>query len=404
MTFRVLIVEDDVEKLRCMTAAICDGGVDVDAITHVVDLHSAKVKMSENMFELLVLDISLPTRIDQEIRHEGGLDLLQELLERDGLQMPAGIVGITGFEDAESRGRERFPAVPIVRYEVESDRWAGVLKGMIQQLARAKASKDAAEPAFGSDMAIVCALEDPELAAVLKNGWDWRAERVAGDSTSYFRADVLVEGRKRTVICASATRMGMPATAVLATKMIHAFRPKILAMTGITAGVKGRGNLGDVIVADPSWDWGNGKWTSEDGEPRFMAAPHQLPLEQEMRRRALKLARDEAALARIRSAWPGEKPDHVLALRVGPLASGAAVLADGQSIARIVEQHREVLGVEMEAYGIFAAAAEVGAPRPAALVIKSVVDFGNRRKSDEFQRYSAFVSSEVLKLVFEDSA
>ncbi len=27
-------------------------------------------------------------------------------------------------------------------------------------------------------------------------------------------------------------------------------------MLGICAGVKGKTELGDVIVADPSWDWG----------------------------------------------------------------------------------------------------------------------------------------------------
>jgi nucleoside phosphorylase len=113
------------------------------------------------------------------------------------------------------------------------------------------------------------------------------------------------------------------------------------------------------------------------------------------------LARNDEALARIRSAWPGEKPDHVLAVRVGPLASGAAVLADGQSIERIVDQHRELLAVEMEAYGLFAAAAEAADPRPLAVVMKSVVDFGDKKKSDDVQRYAAFVSSEVLKLIFE---
>jgi hypothetical protein len=211
------------------------------------------------------------------------LELFAELLERDHLQMPAGVIGVTGFEDAEARAKERFPALKVVRYEAETDGWVGVVEGTIRQISRAKASRDNATPLFGSAMAIVCALEDPELSSVLKNGWKWEPVRIAGDHTNYFQSVVDVKGTARSVVCASAARMGMPATAVLAAKIIQTFRPRIIAMPGIAAGVKGRTNLGDVIIADPSWDWGNGKWTSQNGEPQFMPAPHQIALHQEIR-------------------------------------------------------------------------------------------------------------------------
>jgi nucleoside phosphorylase len=36
--------------------------------------------------------------------------------------------------------------------------------------------------------------------------------------------------------------------------MIEASRPELLVMTGIAAGVRNSCEIGDVIVADPSWD------------------------------------------------------------------------------------------------------------------------------------------------------
>lgn len=53
--------------------------------------------------------------------------------------------------------------------------------------------------------------------------------------------------------------MGMPAAASLAMKMIMTFRPAFVGMVGVAAGVKGRTNFGDVIAADPTWDYGSGK-------------------------------------------------------------------------------------------------------------------------------------------------
>ena len=81
---------------------------------------------------------------------------------------------------------------------------------------------------------------------------------------------------------------------------------------------------------------------------------------------------DHALLAEIWNGWPGEKPEHPPALHVGPAASGAAVLADGATIETVIEQHRGLLGIEMEVYGVFEAAAEAASPRPDAFAVKSV--------------------------------
>lgn len=78
---------------------------------------------------------------------------------------------------------------------------------------------------------------------------------------------------KEVVYAASASRVGMPSASIISLKLISAFKPKYLAMTGITAGVPGKTRLGDVIAADPSWDWGSGKWEMRDGELKFMPAP-----------------------------------------------------------------------------------------------------------------------------------
>jgi nucleoside phosphorylase len=180
--------------------------------------------------------------------------------------------------------------------------------------------------------------------------------------------------------------------------MIHAFRPKYIAMVGIAAGVRDRVKYGDVIIANPCWDWGSGKHThrSSDGVARFAAAPFQAHHDGGLREQCQALAADQPVLDEIRRGWNGDTPEHALSARVGPLASGAAVLADEDVMARIAEQHREIIGVEMEGYGVFVAAEESAEPRAKALVIKSVVDYGGTEKDDRFQGYGAYTAAAFL--------
>lgn len=81
---------------------------------------------------------------------------------------------------------------------------------------------------------------------------------------------------------------------------------------------------------------------------------------------------------------------------IGPLASGASAVAEKSMSAEIAGQHRKLLGVEMEAYGILAAAEEATTPRPEAIVLKGVSDYLDETKDDSMQRCAAYTSAAVL--------
>lgn len=196
----------------------------------------------------------------------------------------------------------------------------------------------------------------------------------------------------------------MPSTATLAMKMVEAFRPRYLCMTGIAAGVRGECSLGDVIAADPCWDWGSGKFTKCGEEIIFEAAPEQLSLDPFEKAKIKALSIKSSSLETIRSNWSGKRIDSVLRLHLGPLASGAAVLADGYHVDLIRQQQRKVIGIDMEAYAIFATAEASRLPRPLPIVLKGVVDFGEPDKQDAQQSYAAYASAEILKLLMEDES
>lgn len=112
-------------------------------------------------------------------------------------------------------------------------------------------------------------------------------------------------------------------------KMVERFRPRYTVTLGICAGVKGKTELGDVIVADPSWDWGRGRGrgTHADGSEVFQAAPYQRSLNAHISQLAMELGSRQEILGAIRNGWISDAPASKLSVQVGPMASGAAVLA-----------------------------------------------------------------------------
>ncbi len=113
------------------------------------------------------------------------------------------------------------------------------------------------------DIAILSALRKPELEKVLSIGGRWHPLTTADDPTSYHETTYTsAKGRKLRVVAAAPTQMGMSASAVLATKMLLRFRPKLVAMVGVAAGAKSdQQNFGDILTPNQTFDYNAGKLT-----------------------------------------------------------------------------------------------------------------------------------------------
>lgn len=401
----ILVVEDDAKKLQAvMKCLLSIDGVDESKIKHVMDILSAKREMSKTSFDLLILDIAIPERMDQPIKPDGGLKLL-EVFDRPGrLNIPDHIIGVTAVEEVRQLALERFSQRlwALLFFDWAIDAWSSPLAARVRHILAVKENQSARLPEHKHELAIVCALDTPELSAVLKLDWGWEQFHSVGDDTIYYRGTYKSgSGQQRTVVAASAPRFGIAASAALSMKLVQVFRPRYLAMVGITAGVRRKVRIGDIIAADPSWDWGSGKWVREKGALRFLPAPHQLAIDPAIRNKLKLIMGDEAALSEIRSKWEGEKPSHALGFHIGPVASGASVLADGQICKDVIAQHRSLLGIEMEVYGVYAAVEEASLPRPKVFALKAVTDFADGTKNDKFRWYAAYASANAMRIFVE---
>ncbi|ACS38971.1 response regulator [Methylorubrum extorquens] len=395
----VLIVEDDNQKFGRVREVLLQEGVAEDNICQAISSASAFKQLQKRRFDIMILDINIPRREGEPERADEGVSFLDEIYKQTEIHKPRHIVGLTAHDDIVERFGDRFSdrLWTLVKYSVNSDQWASRIKSQVEYISAFKRSEYFSDGVtFGADLAIICALEDVELEALRSCRDDWSTLRLPHDETRYITCNIEVEGKSFSIIAAAAPRMGMPTTAVLATKMIFNFRPRYLAMVGICAGRYGKANLGDIILADPCWDWGSGKISSVNDEPVFQPSPHHLDLEQDFVEAIREMKRDVALLAQIKAKYQGPKPPHELSLHIGPLASGAVVVADKPTFHRLQDQHRNLLGIDMEAYGVAVACRGAGKPRPQFIVAKAVSDFADKDKADDFQPYAAHNSARFL--------
>lgn len=395
---KILVIEDDPNKLRHLVSALTEiDGVSLDNISQVSDAIRAKQFLREQNVDLVVLDLHLPDRIDLPPQPDGGLGFIRSISSRPNFFVPNHVVAISGNPEAVARADGNAGDIwGVIRYDATSNEWREQLRARVRYAQAAwRSMVGRPRETRPCDVAILTALDD-ELEGILRLPLGWAEQTLDGDGTIYHEGSIETTGRVFRVTAATASRMGMAATAALASKIIDIYRPGYICMSGISGGIRGRVHLGDILVADPSWDWGSGKYEVVDGKPRFAAAPDQLRISPDIRSKLVRASNDESLLSSIKSSFPGARPDNSLRCHVEAVASGASVLGDEAVVEEIKRQNRKLHGVEMEIFGLMMAAETCSRPRPVAFAAKAVSDFADTTKDDDHRAYAIHASANFI--------
>lgn len=393
---KLLIVDDDADKAERVAGVVQDiVGEAHSSISRVESFTQACQALEEDAFDVLVLDVMLPRYDGDSAEATLGIDLLRRIGDRSPrLIPPRYIVGLTAYPEMNAEFGDLFTdeSWQLLQFEQGSDVWASRLaKVLVHAVGIAESD---ARHAGGYDLGIVTALSGCEMEAVLQLDAGWQKETFKGEGTLYHKGMFESDGQKISVVAATAARMGMTASGALTMLMAHRYQPKVIAMVGIAAGVKGE--FGDILVADQSWDYGSGKSIQEEnGDVRFEPAPEPISIDYALRCQLAYFCTLKDVLHRIRNGWNGDAPS-VLSAKIGPVASGAAVLENRWEVERILENNRKAIGVEMETFGVFLAASLCREPRPLVMSMKSICDFADTNKDDKFQRYASYTSAQFL--------
>jgi nucleoside phosphorylase/CheY-like chemotaxis protein len=395
---KVLIIDDDQTKVREVLKVLASAGIAEEFVDTSGSVVGAAKLLKESEYGLLVLDLVLPMRLSDEPSDLGGTRLLSEIVRDSSLNRPEHIVGLTVSEEALEKAQPEFSRGlwSIVRYGPDVSEWKDALVEKARYLL-ARENVEQENILSKTDILVICALARPELSQLkLSLGDNFEEILVYGDHTRYFRAEIPLPTRGVSVTVCSAPSMGLTAAASLTTKACMHFRPKIVVMTGICAGRKGEVKLGQCIVASTSWDYGSGKFVGSADGVQFKANPYQLAIDPAAQSAAEAVLGDQAFLDRTHDRFQGNKPDQRLTGLLAPLASGAAVQAHGEFFESVAQkQVRKVAGIDMEAFAVSWAAREATEPKPLCVIAKSVADFADEEKADDFQDYCSFTSASI---------
>ena len=402
--FNILIIDDIAEKIYEIKEVIEELNLEIE-IDYEMEMKKGCSRLKEKYYDLLILDVHLPS-MEQKgtISTTGGVQLLRLITELDTLYKPGQIIGITAhsenYEDVKKEFNEQL--WPLIKYDKASIDWKESIIGKIIYAYDAKVQYMKTNNIQKDNLKIDCA-----IITAVQNEWDqlfrcgivWKEYVKSDDPTQYFYSEYEKDGEVINILIAKQSQMGMSAASMLTTKIINTFSPKLICMVGIAGGRKGEVELGDIIVAEESWDYGSGKIkTAEQGGICFSSEMHQLTISAASKEILNKDYSD--ILYKIRRDWNsgnGKKISTDIKVHVGAMASGAAVVQDeGMVTNYILPQHRKLLGIDMETYGVYYAAKNTTKKSVEAISVKAVSDFADPHKNDDYQHYAAYISTRFV--------
>lgn len=394
---KILIVDDLPTKIQELTHILSEKinfTLEVDVANSVF---SAKKKLRERKYDLVVLDINLPIRDGGEPRVEGGLRVLDDTMD-PGLQMPTFVIGLTSYDNFKEQVSKEFQdkCWGIVSYRADSNDWANIIVDKIQHLSELRNNN---ARVFDFDLAILTAVKVEYSIAKDVLAKEWVNFPVTGDPTIYSVADVIIPGsdKKIKTVIAMCPEMGPASASMMTSKIINAFNPRRLVMVGIAGGVEGEVEIGDVVVADPCWDISAGKLIrTPEGKRVQLPDPRHLRISAESKASWDHIAANPSVL---NSYWVNCKYSRVKkspVIHVGLMGAGGLVITDAEYISEVKTHARKLLAVDMESYGVMLAAEHIREPKPDFFVVKSICDYANSVKNDDYQSFCAYMSVAAL--------
>lgn len=395
---RFLLVDDDQHKREAIAKFLASKGVDGESLVVAEHAAAARLKLSESAFDVLLLDVLIPVRAGARPAGENSVELLRQIVEDGTSTAPQFIIGITADAKGTLDYAAEFKALvtQVVHFNAGDGVWQDMLTVVLQLLKRQEEAKRTND----YDVVVLDALRSPELENLLKV-WPVKlgAEKLLCQNILHSTGTLELDGTTMRVACAHLSQMGPIASAHAAATLLTEFRPRMLVMTGICGGFSKEVSIGDLVIADKSWDWQAGKW-ADDGmlapsvDPRDGAAD--LVAYARTIGDAVKLAHDRFV--------DHEKPENAPKLVAGPMVTGSSVVASKDVQEVFKGQHRKMAGIDMECYGMYYAASNHAGAPVRTLCIKAVSDLADRAKADDHQQYCSYISAaamlEVVRLHF----
>lgn len=137
--FSVLVVEDTKNKYAKIESLLNSLQVEKNQIDWAKDIAAAENFLKKDEYGLLILDMVLPESSENhELDQEGGLSVLDTLVEDEELYHPKNIIVLTEFSDLIEEYNDNLNSSPVItcKYETDSNDWKEVIRQSIVRINR----------------------------------------------------------------------------------------------------------------------------------------------------------------------------------------------------------------------------------------------------------------------------
>lgn len=370
---RILAIEDNRAKAKEIESLVFE--VEPGAtFNQKGDIASAYGELDATVYDLVVLDLMMPL-VEGGPAQDAGKELVR-IVSSSRLNRSTRIVALTGYEELYEQQAREFAelGVLLVYFDEYTEGWKKTIRSMLRRVAVLPRC----------DFVIICALNVEREAflntsarlgrRIIENGFDVRRIEIG----NFVGSLILLP------------RAGLVDASVIAATAVERYRPRLVAMSGICAGVRERVAMGQVLVCTVCWEYQMGKHTKQG----FQFEPYQSVLPEAVRQHLASLC---AAGHIVDTIYERELPSGVERCQpvLATMVSGSAVVADEIFRERIQQQHRKIDAIEMELSGVFRAVHLVD-DSVIVVGVKAVSDFADDQKTDSVQAFASNASAHFV--------
>lgn len=394
-----------IKKFLIESCAVPEENIDVSK-----SINAGRRKLYTHDYDILLLDLVMPAVDDGEKDQKESPKFIDEIYTNVNIHIPVHIIGFSEYEDLLDASMERFEDKlwHLIKFKINQNDWKTKLMNKVQHLMRTKQMfQSAVENKHRFDVGVICAL-DHEFSAMKESFIDltWKKYSIEKLPFTFYVTEMeTLNGNLLRIIACCVNKMGMQATAVVSSYMYSTFKIDKLFMTGICAGIEGKVNIGDIIVADSIFDYGSGKMESDDNkEAKFTPSYQQIPVDYGLSSKVHDFL-DESEfhtdlIKFLRNRVHYYKAQLQYEVVCAPTACGSYVIANKTFADTLKVGERKLAGVEMEGYGLYTAG---HIAERKFMMIKAVCDLANEQKGDDYQEMCEYESGFFLYSFLRES-
>lgn len=252
-----------------------------------------------------------------------------------------------------------------------------------------------------------------EVEALLKI-FDAEKEKIKIGGQIYFRTSLHSNIAKRDLnVVLTFSEPGNTESAIITTKFLYDWCPRIMCLVGIAAGIKGKTNIGDVIIPSLIHDYSKKTFINQQYSPQSKDLSRADDLNKLLKLNPLnhrdfnRLCSKELSgdIDSINEALNIIQKDGkesglfkpIFLIHDGNLVSDNTLIRDDHYFQKIVTGNNDKCqGGEMESAG-FVRACQIERPDYPWLVVRGVSDYGDGNKSDTYQSLAAKSATIALR-------